>query len=78
MPINYKKLKIGVGVFLLLFINAATVYAQTANCDFTDPDGNCPLDTWVFVLTVVAAIFTYLYLHRRQKSQQRIIHKTDS
>jgi hypothetical protein len=33
-------------------------------------DGNCPLDTWVIVLVVIAGLFTAIYLHRKQKSLQ--------
>jgi hypothetical protein len=68
---NKYKFLLGVSFYLLI----------TTNC-FADPgdpgdplcggiDGgpdNCPLDTWVIGLVVIAVIFTAVHLHRKQKS----------
>jgi hypothetical protein len=37
-------------------------------CDPDDP--TCPLDTWVIVLVVIAAVFAAIHLYRQKKSLQ--------
>ena len=40
-------------------------------CDGQDPfNSDCPLDTWVIALVIIAVIFTALHLQRKQKSLQ--------
>jgi len=63
------RLKIFCSTLLLLMLNVAVVCAQiTNNCDGTDPDLSCPLDTWVFFLAGVTIIFATARLYRKQKS----------
>lgn len=56
----------------VLLLNIITVLADPFDggdplpCDPDDP--NCPLDTWVVFLVVIAVIFTVIHLHRKQKS----------
>jgi len=60
-------------LLIALFFIAAPVIgkAQDLPCDGQDPfDNNCPLDTWVIVLVIIAGIFTAIRLHRKQKSLQ--------
>jgi hypothetical protein len=39
-------------------------------CGGDDPTSNnpCPLDTWVWILALIAMAFGTIYLHRQQKS----------
>jgi hypothetical protein len=69
------KLKIasGISVFVLLLLSSVTVFAQGGlPCllpDGTeDPDGGCPLDTWVVILIAVASVFAVKQLYHRQKA----------
>jgi hypothetical protein len=65
------KLKIGFSIFILLLINTVVAYAQVTvpDCgDGTDPDGGCPLDTWVIVLVAVFSLFAVYRLHQRKKT----------
>lgn len=57
-----------------LIFTPAIVFAQDEACQGSDPTGNsttCPLDTWVWILVIGAAIFGVISLSRRQKLQQR-------
>jgi hypothetical protein len=60
------------GYLLLLPIIS---FAQTGDgppCDDSDPidaGPDCPLDTWVIVLVVIALIFATIHLYRKQKSK---------
>jgi hypothetical protein len=42
-------------------------------CDGSDPFADCPLDTWVIVLAVIALIATTLYLYRKQNHHSKRI-----
>lgn len=58
------KLKAGLAIVVLLLISVLTVKAQNP----CDPDaGDCPLDTWTYVLVSAALIFVSFRLYRRQK-----------
>jgi hypothetical protein len=62
------KLKAGFWIGVLLLLNIVTAHAQANNpCLGDDPDATCPLDTWVIVLVIAAAIFTAFSLYRRQR-----------
>jgi len=63
------KLKVGLGIFVLLLLNIVTAHAQGLPCGGDDPDATCPLDTWVLILAIMASFFAYLQLSRRQKSR---------
>jgi hypothetical protein len=71
----YKKivsLTILAGSILLL---PSISFAQGGDlpCGGDDPTTStpCPLDTWVWVLAVVAVIFGAMYLQRKQKLQRQ-------
>lgn len=58
-------------LLIALFFIAAPIIgkAQDLPCNDADPfENNCPLDTWVIALVVIAGIFAALHLHRKQKS----------
>ena len=61
------KLKIIFGVFVLLLISVVTAHAQNLPCNGDDPDGPCPIDTWVIVLVLATSIFAALRLYNRKK-----------
>lgn len=54
-------------------INIAALYAQSEGglsgpCGLNDDDNtDCPLDTWVVVLAIIAVIFTAIHLHKKKK-----------
>ena len=66
---------------LLLFIFTAglmlwpaLLFAQDESCQGSDPTGSsttCPLDTWVWVLVIAAAILGAVILSKKQKLQER-------
>jgi hypothetical protein len=46
--------------------------AQDIPCDGSDPfSAPCPLDTYVWVLAIIALILGAVYLHRQQKLQSK-------
>jgi hypothetical protein len=55
---------------LLLLFNVVLLFAQgdPTPCLAADIDTQCPLDTWVVILAVIAVVFAATYLHRKQKS----------
>lgn len=57
---------------VLSIFNIALLYAQTdpgAPCAGNDVDNtDCPLDTWVVFLAVIAVVLAAIYLHRKQKT----------
>ena len=55
-------------LMLLMSTTIALAYQGTGLCDGVDggPDG-CPLDTWVWPLTAIAAIFAVTHLKKKQK-----------
>lgn len=61
--------------FLILIATAPLIYAQPGSggeqlpCD---PDSECPLDTYVWLLAIIALIFGAVYLYRQQKEQSRV------
>jgi hypothetical protein len=61
------KLKTAFSVIILLLISAAHVFAQPLPCAGDDPDGTCPLDTWVIALVVAASCFAAAKLYRNKK-----------
>jgi hypothetical protein len=63
------KFKAGLGIFILLLLTTVAAHAQEIGlpCVGDDPDAACPLDTWVAVLAIIAAIFTAFHLYRRSK-----------
>jgi hypothetical protein len=61
------KLKIGLGVFVLLLFSAVA-HAQVLPCGGEDPDATCPLDTWVIVLVIASSAFAAFTLFRRKKA----------
>ena len=65
------RLKIFCGALLFLLLDGIMLYAQPGEpCGGTDVDNPCPLDTWVIVLVVAAAIFGAVRLFNQQKSRQ--------
>ena len=57
-----------------LILSPAILFAQDESCQGSDPTGsntNCPLDTWVWVLVVAAAILgaIKLYAHKNEQNQ---------
>lgn len=60
-------------VLFIYLLSTITCFADPGDglCDGNDggPDG-CPLDTWVFVLALIALVFTVIHLHKKQKSLQ--------
>jgi len=65
------RMKIFFGTLLLLMLTTATLFAQVDNpCTGDDPDGNCPLDSWVIVFAAVALVLAALHLHRKQSAQK--------
>lgn len=58
-----------ISIFFIPMLNLCK--ADPIPCNGADPyDTDCPLDTWVIVLVVVAVIFAVTQLHRKQKSLQ--------
>jgi len=58
---------------LVLLLLPGIVLAQDEACQGQDPTGNsttCPLDTWVWVLVIAAAIFGAVSLNRRNKIRE--------
>ena len=74
MAISMKKVYYIVTNVVIFILGITTALAQPGSggdplpCDPDDP--NCPLDTWVIVLVVMAVIFAVTQLHRKQKSLQ--------
>jgi hypothetical protein len=66
---NKSKIK-SVLLTLMLFMSTTLVLADPGSglCDGVDggPDG-CPLDTWVWPLTAIAAIFAVIHLKKKQR-----------
>jgi len=66
------RIRIFFSTLLLLMFNVAALFAQSGDpngpCGLNDDDNtNCPLDTWVVALAVVAVIFAAVHLHKKQK-----------
>ena len=60
-------LKAGFCVLVFFLMAIVTAVAQTTvPCDDADPDANCPLDTWIVVLVIMASAFAAYSLYRRQ------------
>ncbi|UOE52800.1 hypothetical protein MTO98_17160 [Mucilaginibacter sp. SMC90] len=59
---------LAIAVFNLLTISMSFADPGDGLCDGNDggPDG-CPLDTWVWVLMLVALLFTIRHLSRKNK-----------
>ncbi|MBB6108874.1 hypothetical protein [Mucilaginibacter lappiensis] len=61
------------GICLLLITSNCFAQSNPGGgfCDGSDggPDG-CPLDTWVIILVVAAAVFAAVHLYRQKKSLQ--------
>lgn len=56
---------------VLFVVTTLTCFAQLENpCDGKDGDAECPLDTWVIILAVIAFAITVVHLYRKQKSIQ--------
>lgn len=56
----------------LLLIPAASFAQGVPNCTGDDdPYDTCPLDTYVWLLAIIALIFGAVYLYRQQKEQSR-------
>lgn len=63
------RIKIFFGALFLLMLNVVALYAQPGEpCGGTDPDETCPLDTWIFVLAVIATLYAATHLYRKQRS----------
>jgi len=55
---------------LVLLLSPGILLAQDEACQGQDPTGNsttCPLDTWVWVLVIAAAIFGMVKLSARNQ-----------
>lgn len=60
---------------LVLLLSPGVVLAQDEACQGQDPTGNsttCPLDTWVWVLVIAAAILGVVKLSARNSLNQYI------
>lgn len=58
-----------------MLISPTILLAQDEACQGQDPTGNnttCPLDTWVWVLVVAAAILGAVILSKKQKMKVRV------
>ena len=56
-------------VFLAAFILMPLAsFAQELPCDDADPYGNCPVDSWVWVLAVIGVLFAVLMLKKKQRA----------
>ena len=74
-----KGIAVSVLLLSLLFLLPVELFAQGPNdpspCDFnggvTSGSETCPLDTWIWVLVVMAAIFgaVKLYAHKKEQNQ---------
>jgi len=60
---------VSAGSLLLLPFNS---FAQDLPCSDLDPTQSpCPLDSWVWVFFIAAAIFGAIKIYRQQKQQER-------
>jgi len=59
-------------LFGLIFMPAISFAQADEGCDGTDPTNPCPLDSYVWLLAILALIFGAVYLHRQQKEQSRV------
>jgi hypothetical protein len=70
--LNFIYKTIGIIVFSgSLFLLPVASFAQDQECLDIDPNGGVcpsPLDTWVFVLAIIAVVFAIIHLYRKQKS----------
>ena len=61
----------------LLMLHVVLLFAQVdPYCP--DPDGNCPIDSWIIYLAGGAVIFTVVHLYRKDKrisSQEKTLNK---
>jgi len=56
----------------LLLLPVISFAQNGEDCGDADPvDSNCPLDTWVLVLAVIALVFAVVHLYRKQKKQNQ-------
>ena len=58
---------------LVLLLSPGILLAQDEACQGQDPTGNsttCPLDTWVWVLVIAAAVFGAIKLNKRNNIQK--------
>lgn len=54
------------------FLLPGVTLAQDLPCDGSDPfNTNCPLDTYVWVMAIVALLLGAVYLYRQQKIQSK-------
>jgi hypothetical protein len=61
---------------LVLLLSPGVLLAQDESCQGQDPTGTsttCPLDTWVWVLVIAAAIFGAIKLSANKKQQDQYI-----
>jgi len=67
---------VGALVFLITLLLTFTAYADDppdepgdGDCG-TSPDDPCqlPLDTWIYILVILALIYTVYHLHKKQKA----------
>ena len=67
--------KAGRLLFCSLILIPVLSFAQTTDpplpCDGDDPYGNCPLDTYVWLLAIIALVFGAIYLYRQQKQHSK-------
>ncbi|MFD0765580.1 hypothetical protein ACFQZI_12020 [Mucilaginibacter lutimaris] len=55
-------------IIFLLTIHTISFAQITNPCAGADDDEPCPLDTWVYVLVVIAMIYGAYKMHQKQKS----------
>ncbi len=55
-------------IFNIALLSASPDDGDPQACLGGEIDGNCPLDTWVIVIAVIAVIFAAVHLRRKQKS----------
>ncbi|GAA4324704.1 hypothetical protein GCM10023149_26510 [Mucilaginibacter gynuensis] len=59
------KIKALLILFMLAALNLKAADDVPLPCDNSDPDLECPIDTWVLLLAVIVLMFTFIRLARR-------------
>lgn len=72
MNIKSTTLKTTVIFFLLSFLLTSFSFAQglTTPCNGGDPDVDCPIDSGIIVLFIVAVIYTFMKIYKRKPVNQ--------
>ncbi len=69
--LHLKKKTYVLTILLAAFILMPAIsFAQDLPCNGDDPFGNCPLDTNVWVMVIIALFAGAIFLYKQQKAQQ--------